>query len=255
MGKTLYIYSPKGGVGKTTLALNLAGIASKKGLSVLLMDLDMVGGGISMLIDEDINKTIFQFIDDATNNRFSSVKDYVYKYNENIDILCAPKDPRQGNKISSRYVELVLERVHSFYDIILLDSSSVLDDINVVTLDIADLILFVLTNDAVHLKNLRNIISIFKDNEMDNFKVLLNMSNDFKDPYYSVFDMEKIIASPITYTLTHEFFIKNITSYIINNKIPILENNVYKKSRQDTKTLEKIIEDFTFKEDTHEKEK
>ena len=44
MSKTIAIYSMKGGVGKTTLATNLAWCAAKAGHRTLLWDLDAQGG-------------------------------------------------------------------------------------------------------------------------------------------------------------------------------------------------------------------
>ena len=55
-----------------------------------------------------IPKDIYNLIDDLNNNRFTEFNDYVSKYNDNIDVLSCPKDPRQGSKISSKYVEIVL---------------------------------------------------------------------------------------------------------------------------------------------------
>ena len=49
------------------------------------------------------------------------------------------------------------------------------------------------------LKNLRNVISIFKDIENDNYKVILNGSFDFKYPYFSLSEMKKIIGANIDY--------------------------------------------------------
>ena len=53
-GKTLTIYSPKGGVGKTIISLNLAGVAATLGYKVLLLDLSMHTGVLSMIINENI---------------------------------------------------------------------------------------------------------------------------------------------------------------------------------------------------------
>ena len=55
-GKTICVFSPKGGVGKTILSLNLAGVASSMDYRVLIMDFAVHTGAVSMVIDDEIKK-------------------------------------------------------------------------------------------------------------------------------------------------------------------------------------------------------
>lgn len=253
--KSICLFSPKGGVGKTIIAMNIAGLLSKRGEKVLLIDFDVFNGGLSMLINDNITKTIYQLTDDLTNNRFKTISDYVHKYNENIDILCAPKDPRQGSKIDSTYIDIIFEKALSNYNYIIIDTSSVLDEINLVTLDIVSKIFFVTTNDVMSLKNLRNVINIFKDYEIDNFKVILNASFDFKYPYFSLQEMKKIIGVNIDYTFSNAFFIKDISKLIYDNKIPVLDNSVYKKCKSEINKLDVLIEEEILSEGENNEKK
>lgn len=243
-GKSLCIYSPKGGVGKTILAMNLAGVASLKNKRVLLVDYDMFNGGMCVLINDEINKTVYNLVDDLANNRFKSIDEYIYKYNDNIDILCSPKDPRQGVKIDAKFLNIILEKVVNVYDLIIIDTSSALDEINLFTLDSADNILFVASNDMFCIKNLKNIINIFNDSGFTNYKVLYNSSFDFKDQFYSPINVQKLIDTKINYKLEKDFFFKQISSYLYEYKIPMLEKDNYKKYKTSFKTLNTILDDI-----------
>lgn len=252
-GKTICLFSPKGGVGKTTIAMNLAGLIAMKKEKVLLIDFDVFNGGLSLLIDENITKTIYHLTDDLSNNRYKEFNNYIHKYNENIDILCAPKDPRQGSKIDGRYIEHILEKASLNYNYIIIDTSSVLDEINLTTLDIVDEIIFVTTNDIMSIKNLRNILNIFKDNEINNYKVILNNSFDFKVPYFSLLEIKKIIGANIDYSLSTSFFIKDITRLLYECKIPVLDNTTRKKYKNEFSKLEILINDLIDKGEKNEK--
>lgn len=243
-GKVICVHSQKGGVGKSILSLNLAGVAYSLNYHVLLLDFSVHNGVLSMIINEDIQKTLYHLTDDMVNNRFKKIKDYVYTYNDNIDVLPAPKDPRQGNKINSRYLSMIIEKVRNLYDVVIIDTSSVMDEINIVTLDSSDMVLFVIDNDIFTLKNTRNILNIFYDCNINNFKVLLNASCDFKVPYFSLMDIKKVIGANVDYTLSKNLFMKDITSYLYDCKIPSLMDGFSKKYKEDYSSMKIIIEDL-----------
>ena len=68
IGKSISFFSLKGGVGKTILAVNMAGIFESLNKKVLIMDLDLSGGGVNMALNKVADKTIFNFVDDYNNN-------------------------------------------------------------------------------------------------------------------------------------------------------------------------------------------
>ena len=105
MGKIITVTSVKGGTGKTTTLLNLAGAYSKMNKKVLIMDFDLYTGALAATLNLDIITDIYKLTDDLMNNRFDYIENYVLKYNENIDLIAAPKDPRYASKISSKYLK------------------------------------------------------------------------------------------------------------------------------------------------------
>lgn len=243
-GHTLCLYGAKGGIGKSIIALNLAGVSVSNGNKTLLLDFAIHTGCLGMMLDVDIKNTLFNLVDDISNNRFRKISDYVYNYKENLDIIPAPKDPRQGNKINSRYLSLILEKVKSQYDVVIIDTGSKMDDVNIVTLDSVDKILFVIDNDVFTLKNTRSILNIFSDCNISNFKVLLNMSISFSTPYFTLNDIKKVIGANVDYYLTKDLFIKDISTYLYESKIPALDKNFAKKHKADYKTMELILRDL-----------
>lgn len=108
-GKIITISSVKGGVGKTTMTLNLAGIYCELNKRVLIIDLDLYSGGIAASLNVKNKKDIYTMIDSMANNRFTELKKYVTTYNKNIDVLACPKDPRMGAKVSGRYIPVIFE--------------------------------------------------------------------------------------------------------------------------------------------------
>ncbi len=236
-GKTVCISSAKGGVGKTITTINLAGTFELLGKKVLIVDLDLFGGGVGVALNTPYTKSIYTLIDDINNNRYREFKDYIVKYDEFIDILPSPKDPRQANKIEAKYLDLILDRASNFYDVVLIDTNHILNEINVLIMDKVDEILFLVTNDPLDLKNLKSIISIFRDIGLDKYKVLLNNSKDPFKNYFTLYDIKNILKTNIDYSLSKGMFIKNIDVYLMNGKILTLDEKFPRAYTKDYSTF------------------
>lgn len=243
-GKIICVSSVKGGVGKTTITINLAGIYSLMKKKVLIIDLDLFSGGVAACLDLKNKKDIFMMIDSLSNNRFTSLNDYVESYNKNIDVIAAPRDPRQALKVDPKYLNIVLEMAKKEYDIILVDTNHILDEVNLITMDYSYMSLFVITNDLVDLKNMKSIVSIFKDADKNNYLICLNNSRDTGKDYLSMFDIRNIIKDNIDYTISKNFYIKNIDKYVLNGEILTLNKSINRFHSGDINNMKKIALDL-----------
>ena len=135
-GKVISVSSVKGGVGKTTTVLNLAGIYCTLNKKVLIIDMDLYSGGIATSLNVRNTKDIFTLIDSMADNKFTELRKYVTTYNSNIDILACPKDPRMAMKIDSKFIPLIFDLAKKEYDVILVDTSHILNETNLTVLDV-----------------------------------------------------------------------------------------------------------------------
>jgi pilus assembly protein CpaE len=248
-GKVITVFSTKGGVGKTILALNLAGLFHLENKRVLIVDLDLYSGGVAVSLNVDTTKDIYNLVDDLSNNRFSEFNDYVVKYNDNIDILSCPVDPRQGSKIESKYVNVILVNAASRYDIVLVDTSHILNDINLTALDKSDEIVMVLSNDPIDLKNMKSVISIFKDSEINNYYIVLNEAINTDKDFFNYVDIKDIIKKTIDYTISRQFHLREIDKYLIKGEIPVLNKRVRAKKKSDINNLKKLVKRLISRKD------
>ncbi len=251
-GTSIVIASAKGGVGKTITTLNLAGIFEMLQKKVLIIDFDLSGGGISVALNIPNGKSCYHFVDDYNNNRYKEFKNYITKYDDAIDVLASPKDPRQAGKIDPKYVEIILDKAVFNYDVVLIDTTHDLTDFNVLTLDLADHILFMVTNDPLDLKNMRSLIAIFKDLDLHNYKVILNESVFPFKGYFGIYDIKNIIRANIDYVLSKDFYIKNIDTFIMNGKIITLDKKASSFFAKDYTTLMGICTDIFKEGEKHE---
>ena len=242
--KIISVTSVKGGVGKTTMVMNLAGIYYMLKKKVLIMDMDLFSGGISACLNLKNKKDVFMLIDSMSNNRAVSLEDYVVSYNNGIDVLASPIDPRQAMKIESKYIPIILEIARKNYDVILIDTNHILNEINLTILDYSYMTLFMIINDLVDVKNMKSMVSIFKDAKKKNFLICLNNSRDTGRDYLSMFDIRNIIKANIDYTVSSKFYIKNIDRHVMNGEILTLNSSVYKAHFKDIDNMRKMALDL-----------
>lgn len=242
--KIITISSVKGGVGKTTLLLNLAGIYAKMNKKVLIIDLDLYGGAIAASLNIDIKADIYGLANDLLNNRFQDVENYTLKYNDFIDVISSPKDPRFASKIDMKYIKTLLAKVTSKYDVVLIDTNHTLDKNNLQILDVSEEIVFVLGNSLIDLKNMKTLVTIFRDMEKTNYKIVLNESLNKAPGYFSPYEIKNIIKKNIDYVVPTSFYIENIDKYVTDGEILTLNKKIVKGNKKAIKNLETLAKEL-----------
>lgn len=239
-GKIITISSVKGGVGKTTLTINLAGIYYLMKKKVLIIDLDLYAGGIATCLNVSNKRDIYTLIDSLSSNKQVDLANYVVSYNKGIDVLPCPKDPRDVSKIDAKYINRVFEMAKREYDVVLVDTSHSLDEVCLMAMDESYNSVFVITNDLVDIKNMKSLVSIFNEIGKTNYKIILNNSRDTGKDYINLFDIRNMINANIDYTISRNFYIKNIDKYVLNGEILTLNGKINRFYNNDIKNMEKL---------------
>ena len=252
--KIISVTSSKGGIGKTIFITNLAGIYEMLGKKVLLIDLDLYNGTIATLLNIHTDKTIFNFLDDLTFNRFNDVKDYLYKYSDNIDVIPSCKDSRQGNKVSPRLIEKVIYSFINNYDVILIDHSHLPIAPSLVAQDLSNTILYMISNDPLDISNSKETLDIYDNIGRANVKVILNNSFRSKIGYFKNTDISDIIGHKIDYIIDSSLYIRNIDKYIMEGMILVLNKKIDFVNLKDKKWYIDLANDLCEVADGEEKE-
>ncbi len=220
--KVITITSVKGGTGKSTFTLCLAGALSKKEKKVVILDLDLSSGAIAPSLNIKSSNDIYSLTDDMANGRYDSLDKYISKYNEQIDIIPSTNDPRNAMKIYPSYIENIIKQLEYKYDIILIDTNHVTSNINLTVLDISDIVMYIITDDLIDLKNMKTMISIYEDMNVNKYKIVLNKS---LRKNIGTYEVKTVLEKDIDYIIPNSFYEKNIWDYVYKGKIITLEKN------------------------------
>ena len=237
--KVITVTSVKGGTGKTTFALSLAGILNNKKIKTIIVDMDLHAGVIAPTLNLKETKDIYTLVNDYINHGLKDIEEYITKYNDYIDVLAAPKDPRSVGKISSYYIDNILKKLKYKYDVILIDTNHIIDDINLITFDNSDEILYVITSDLMSLKNMKTMISIYKDMNLENYHIVLNEA--ILKHNIDLYTVNSFLGRNVDYILPSNSYIKNIDKLIMKGKIATLEKSYQKESEIFIKIIDDIL--------------
>ncbi len=238
--KVITVTSVKGGTGKTIFTLNLAGILSSKKIKTLIIDMDLHAGSIGASLNLNLDKDFYNLISDIMNHQFKSFDDYIKGYDDYIDILQAPKDPRNVAKIEIPYIDMVLKKLKYQYDVILIDTNHIIDKLNLITFDNSDNIIYLLNHDLMGLKNMKTMLAIYEDMNLKKYTLVVNDALNNSNIQNS--DIADYLGEKINYVIPNSFYVKNINKYLMNGKILTLEKQF--KKEKGYFILEKILDDI-----------
>src|SRR5262245_4175539 len=134
------VFSPKGGVGTTMIATNVAIVAaSKKPERVVLLDLDLQFGGVAAQLDIEPKQTLADAARDVTALKAAELlRGYAVKHGTGLHVLCAPPTPELAELVTPDTVKNLLATLTSGYDHVIIDAGSVLDERTMLALESAD---------------------------------------------------------------------------------------------------------------------
>jgi pilus assembly protein CpaE len=151
LAKMITVFAPKGGVGKTTLAFNLAVAIGQQGIRTVLIDGSLQFGDMRALLKVPIEAPSLL---DLPTDRIaeSDLADVLWRDPSGIDILLAPPRVEMAEMVTVRDLEKTLSLLRRVYEVVVVDTPAVVNDINLAFLDTSDTILEVVTYDstAIH---------------------------------------------------------------------------------------------------------
>lgn len=194
--KVITVFGAKGGLGKSTIASNLAVKLSMKGKKVAVVDLDLQFGDIQICMDLEPKETIADLMQDRSAPGIDVLRTYMNVHPSGAHVLCAPKSPEYAEMISGDRVSAILSVLRSCYDYVIVDTAANFSDVTLAALDAASLILFVTGLDISILKNSKLAMNILESlGHKKKVRVIINRAVEINT--ITISDVQNIVDAPI----------------------------------------------------------
>ncbi len=221
-GSVYSVISSKGGVGATTLAVNIAAsFADGKKKAVSLLDMCFQSGDASVLLDIVPQTTIMDICESIHRLDVSFLRGAMTSHNTGLSFLAAPQNPEDSEDITAEHVRSILDLAKKLFDYVVLDCASM--HINETTMEAfkrSDKV-FVITDMSVpSIRNTVRLCKLIQKLGIDLNKVEIIINRFIKGGALSLKEIEKNFEKPV-YWLTPNDFSEIVSS--INRGIPLVK--------------------------------
>ena len=152
-GQIIAIYSPKGGVGCSTITVNLAiALARDEDTKVAVVDCDLQFGDVGVLLDLQPRSSIVDLVSEIEELSDLLLGEVMLLHPSGVKALLAPPRPEMADLIGPEHLRKILLRLQELYDYIIVDTQSSLYDLTLAIMEVSERIFLVTTPDMPTIK-------------------------------------------------------------------------------------------------------
>jgi pilus assembly protein CpaE len=172
--KIVACYSPKGGVGKTTLAVNLAYALATMNKKIALIDLSLQFGEVGVFLDIAKGDTIADMVEEHS-FELSTIKSYLIRHQSGIQVMLSSSSPEYAELIQPVHINAILSSLRTEFDYVIIDMGVAFGDCAIAAMETADTILLVVNEDIASLHDAKRSIKVLEAlNQQDKLKIVVN---------------------------------------------------------------------------------
>ena len=205
-GNLIAVYSPKGGAGCTTVAINLAVALARRGRRTILVDLSLQFGDVSVMLNMKAVTSIADLSDRGNELDQELISSISQVHRSNLNVLLAPPRPEMADVVTEENIKQLLNVLKESFDFIIVDTTSFLSEKTLAVLDMSDRIVLIAQQNLSSLKNVSRFFDLAESLEYETQKVWLvvNRAKSKQGKGISVHDVGKALKRPIYGTVPND---------------------------------------------------
>jgi len=239
-GLVVAVFSPKGGVGRTTVAVNLAvAAATELGKRVVIVDGSLQFGDVGVLLNlNPRGKSIADLAPELEAGEVESLDSFVINHPAGVRVLLAPPSPEMAELITPSGIRKVIEGLRKDHDLVVVDCTAYFNDTTLAILDSADIILTMLSLEITSIKNMRLFLEVADQLGYESGKVRLVLNRADSTLGIRVADVEHSIGRKVDETIVSD---GRSVVYALNRGVPFFLSNKEAQVSQDILRLARSV--------------
>ena len=220
-GLVIGVFSPKGGVGKTTIATNIAiGLGQVAPMSVVIVDLDLQFGDVASGLYLNPEHTVTDAVSASASQDSLVLKAFLTVHPSSIYALCAPRTPVEADDITPQQVSRLIEQLAQQFQYVVVDTAPGLPEVGLAAMEQCTDVVWVSAMDVPSIRGLRSGLEILRRLDLlpETRHVVLNMADSKSG--LSVQDVEATIGAPVDVSIPRS----KAVAYSTNRGIPVLQD-------------------------------
>lgn len=219
--RTVAVYSPKGGVGTTTVATNIAiSAVAHRPDRVVLVDFALQFGGVATLLNLEPKQTIADVVrDEPSLHEPELLRTYAMRHDSGLHVLAAPAAPEAAETITPAHVAQILSTLLEGYDLVVIDAGSTLDERVLAIFEAAEVVLLPVTPEIGALKAMHALLEYLSEAGTIGLKSTFVLNNLFARDILKLRDVESFLGAKMAVELPYDPFL-----YLkaVNEGVPIV---------------------------------
>ena len=250
--KIISVFSNKGGIGKTSLATNLALELSKiTKENIALIDLNFQMGDITTFLDLKPSFNISYMLENLDKINETFLLSTLERYKKtSLYVLADPPYFKQADNIQPRQITKLFNTLKETFSYIIVDAEASFEGKNIAALDNSDLVLLVSVANLPALRNTQRCLELFEKLGYDKEKVKIIINRYMENDEIKGADIEKVLSKKIYWKIPNNYF---AIMTAINKGIPVSEINDSTNIARSYKDLAQYISDNLYKQNMVEK--
>lgn len=249
-GKVISVFGMKGGVGATTIAINLAvSLTQQAERKVILVDLNLQLGNAPLFLNMKPKYSIVDIAGNIEDMDPMTIKGILPRHDSGMYLLAGPAHPEHSELVRESHIDRIIRFLRSMFDYIVIDTTNVLGERTLRALDESDVILAVLTDDLAAVYNARQCLDIFRRMDYGDDKVRLVMNRGISSRGIPRQDVEKSIDYKVFWNIPNEKYPTVLSA--LNQGIPICTFKPRSKLSASFRSLAGHLDEELYPKDEH----
>ncbi|MPZ50179.1 MAG: AAA family ATPase [Dehalococcoidia bacterium] len=209
-GTVITVFGAKGGIGKTTIATNLAtALCKNTNSSVAIVDMDTRFGDVAIMMDVVVEFSIADVGRNIESVDRESIGDYIVKHGSGVEILPAPLHPTEWGALGRQHISKVIDLLSQTHDYVVVDTPGAFNELVATALESANIILLITSMDIASIKDTALALEMLRAAAVSDDKVKLIINHSTSSNSLRPEDVERVLEYEVYWRIPHDVAVSN----------------------------------------------